>query len=334
MYGKERLRGWMEDREERQDVSCTSIVPGQYWQSTCPPYVLDVLAIPQVPRTHIQRRYPARRAIAHAGALVGLLVAVVGTLCIVLPTTSDGIGGFFQPTVAQVSVRHEATVLISAQGATATAVTQDGYEYQGAGGRYAWAGVKRDFTLPDGSKTGVGQSVNPDPVPGAVANTSTGPVASAGTGTNTGPVAGTPDMGTGTDAGLLTAGMSALSSLTGTIADTSFTNQFTSGQCTYWADYEYHRLMGYSIPWSGNASTWASNAAAHGWNVSSVPQMHSIIVLQSGVQGAGWAGHVGVVEGINSDGSVSTTNWNVRGWGHFSRETYWPGAGVSFIWHP
>lgn len=111
-------------------------------------------------------------------------------------------------------------------------------------------------------------------------------------------------------------------------------NHFFWGNCTYWADMRYHQLTGVWVPWFGNASAWASGAYSYGWHVSSTPKVYSIIVLQPGVQGAGWAGHVAIVEGINANGSVNTTNYN-WGAGNFGVETwatFYPGPGVSFIW--
>ena len=110
---------------------------------------------------------------------------------------------------------------------------------------------------------------------------------------------------------------------------------FPYGQCTYWADYRYHQVTGFYVPWRGNAEAWASGASQFGWNVSSRPHLHSIIVLQAGVQGAGWLGHVAFVEKVNSDGSVSTSNMNWYaggGWGIVSYYTFYPGSGVSFVW--
>ena len=66
--------------------------------------------------------------------------------------------------------------------------------------------------------------------------------------------------------------------------------------------------------------------------------MPSIIVLAPGVQGAGGFGHVAVVERINSDGSVYVSTWNwYAGGGGWARTSYWtfyPGPGVTFVWHP
>jgi surface antigen len=114
-------------------------------------------------------------------------------------------------------------------------------------------------------------------------------------------------------------------------------NRFAFGQCTYWANMRYHQLTGYWVPWLGNAYEWAYGAKASGWIVSSKPIVPSIIVLQPGVQGAGYYGHVAVVERINSDGSVYTSNYNWYangGWDILSYVTFTPGPGVVFVWHP
>lgn len=111
-------------------------------------------------------------------------------------------------------------------------------------------------------------------------------------------------------------------------------NRFTYGQCTYWADERYFNRTGVRVPWMGNAYQWAAGASQYGWIVSSEPHVPSIIVLQPGVQYASpYYGHVAVVESINADGSVHTSNWN---WGHPGPpETYvdfQKGSGVSFVW--
>jgi surface antigen len=112
---------------------------------------------------------------------------------------------------------------------------------------------------------------------------------------------------------------------------------FPIGQCTYWADYRYHQLTGYWVPWGGNAYQWAAGAQAYGWHVSTQPHVPSIIVLMPGVQGANIIyGHVAVVESITSDGGVYTSNmnWyaNGGGWDIVSYYTFYPGSGVYFVW--
>lgn len=114
-------------------------------------------------------------------------------------------------------------------------------------------------------------------------------------------------------------------------------DRFAFGNCTYWADLEYHNLTGYWVQWTGNADEWAYGAQQAGWIVSSQPHVYSIIVLQPGVEGAGWLGHVAVVMSINPDGSVVTSNMNWYsngGWDIVSTVVFYPGPGVSFVWHP
>jgi len=113
--------------------------------------------------------------------------------------------------------------------------------------------------------------------------------------------------------------------------------RFAFGQCTYWANMRYHALTGYWVPWLGNAYQWMYGASISGWIVSSKPIVPSIIVLQPGVEGASYFGHVAIVEKINPDGSVYTSNYNWYANGGWDRLSYWtftPGPGVSFVWHP
>lgn len=242
----------------------------------------------------------SQRLTVHVSVALLLIVIIVGTLVAVLPTqegSANGTGRFFRPSTHVVTPHQDQMALIPAQAATATAVTHDGYEFDGAGGQYSWPGVQKNFVLPNGTTTAS--------IPNAPTSATT---ATAATGS----------------------GFS--SPLTGTLS-ANFYNPFTAGNCTYWADYEYHRLTGNTVSWTGNAATWVSGATSARWNVSSTPHVPSIIVLQPNVQGAGaGSGHVAVVEKLNSDGSVATTNWNVAGWGVFSWRTYQTGPGVSFIW--
>ena len=110
------------------------------------------------------------------------------------------------------------------------------------------------------------------------------------------------------------------------------------GQCTYWANSEYHRMAGFWVSWSGDAYQWVAGAQSAGWIVSQTPHVYSIIVLMPGVQGASGYGHVAVVEKIVNSTTVSTSNmnWyaNGGGLGVVSYENFTTGSGVYFIWHP
>ncbi|ORX95743.1 hypothetical protein K493DRAFT_337193 [Basidiobolus meristosporus CBS 931.73] len=108
---------------------------------------------------------------------------------------------------------------------------------------------------------------------------------------------------------------------------------FKNGQCTDWADARYAQLTGHHVEWRSDAKNWANDARSNGWTVSSKPQSPCIIVLQPGSQGIGASGHVAVVESINSDGSVYTSNYNFNGGPYIKAyTTFKSGNGVDYIW--
>ncbi|KAK9693664.1 hypothetical protein K7432_013800 [Basidiobolus ranarum] len=115
--------------------------------------------------------------------------------------------------------------------------------------------------------------------------------------------------------------------------------RFHNGQCTDWADARYYQLTCHHTQWWGNAKTWPAHAMnTTGWVVSTKPRVPSIIAIQPGYQGCDSYGHVAVVESINEDGSVHTSDWNyiINGKGGPYITTYvnfYLGEGVSFIWH-
>ncbi len=80
---------------------------------------------------------------------------------------------------------------------------------------------------------------------------------------------------------------------------------YANGQCTSWAWYKMNQI-GKTLPSTlGNANTWASRAAAAGWTVSRTPVAGSVFQTSSG-----WYGHVGYVESVNGDGSITVTEMN------------------------
>jgi surface antigen len=204
------------------------------------------------------------RLVVHLGIAALLIFVVLGTLMAVTPLTGEGHGGFtlFQSSSGMATAQGSNAGTIAQQAATATAVTQDGFD--------------------PGANTGQYVGIAPAPL-----------VSSGGL------------------------------------------NRFFYGQCTYWANMRYHALTGVWVSWIGNADQWVSGAISSGWVVSGTPRVPSIIVLQPFVQGAGYYGHVAVVEKINPDGSVLTSNWNWAGsWGATTDVTFTPGSGVTFIWAP
>ena len=73
------------------------------------------------------------------------------------------------------------------------------------------------------------------------------------------------------------------------------------GQCTQWAWYNRQDLPNTL----GNANAWARNAAAAGYLVDRTPAAGAIFQTTSG-----WYGHVGYVEAVNEDGSITVTEMN------------------------
>jgi surface antigen len=109
------------------------------------------------------------------------------------------------------------------------------------------------------------------------------------------------------------------------------------GQCTYWANYEYHKESGFWVQWTGNADQWFLGAQKAGWDYAQKPPIGipSIIVLMPYVQEAGWLGHVAVVE--SQTGNVvhtSNMNWGYGGSTHVEYVDFTLGPGVYFVWHP
>jgi surface antigen len=240
-----------------------------------------------------------RRIVIHATSSIALVLVVFGILSAVHPVDTHGqtgMFGIFKPNMKSSITQQQKTALITAQIATATAVTQDGYD---AGNKSSYAFVN---TTPKAQPT----YTPPTPAP-TTASTSSSSSSSSGSG-----IIGDPQS----------------ASTSGTFVD-----NFTPGQCTDWAAQREYQLFGLSIPWIGNAYQWSYNAPSYGWQVSSTPRFGSIIVLQPGVQGAGSYGHVAVVERVNSDGSVYTSDYNWNGeWGVVTYVTFQQGSGVSFIY--
>jgi surface antigen len=108
------------------------------------------------------------------------------------------------------------------------------------------------------------------------------------------------------------------------------------GQCTYWANYEYHQLTGHWVSWNGNADQWVTGARQAGWNVSTSPHVPSIMVMMPYTQNASGYGHVAVVKGVSGNTvHTSNMNWwsNGGGWNRVSNVDFTVGPGIYFIWH-
>lgn len=73
------------------------------------------------------------------------------------------------------------------------------------------------------------------------------------------------------------------------------------GQCVNWALYKRPDLNGHNL---GSANTWAARASSFR-TVNRTPAPGAIFQTSSG-----WYGHVGYVEAVNSDGSITVTEMN------------------------
>ncbi|EHT6212349.1 CHAP domain-containing protein [Staphylococcus pseudintermedius] len=82
----------------------------------------------------------------------------------------------------------------------------------------------------------------------------------------------------------------------------SSANLYTVGQCTY---YVFDRVGGAIGSTWGNASNWASAAAAAGYTVNNRPSAGAILQTTQGA-----FGHVAYVESVGSDGSIRVSEMN------------------------
>src|SRR6266550_4122924 len=95
-------------------------------------------------------------------------------------------------------------------------------------------------------------------------------------------------------------------------------NDYTYGYCTYYA-YNRRAELGHPIGsnW-GNAVSWQAYARAAGFQVDHTPEAGAIIQ-----NGGGWGGygHVGIVERVNDDGSLTVSDMNYAGWNVISNRS-------------
>lgn len=88
-------------------------------------------------------------------------------------------------------------------------------------------------------------------------------------------------------------------------------NPMPWGWCTWYA-WQWRYENGRPLPGGlGNARYWASQLAARGYATGSNPEYGAVFVSYSG-----YYGHVGIVTGVNGDGSIEITDMNGQaGWG-------------------
>lgn len=86
-------------------------------------------------------------------------------------------------------------------------------------------------------------------------------------------------------------------------------NAYAPGNCTW---YVYNKRPDIGSFW-GNAASWAVSARAAGYRVDSTPAVGAIAQWNAWAGGSwGW-GHVGVVESVNGDGTVTISEMNYAG---------------------
>ncbi|HEY1064113.1 MAG TPA: CHAP domain-containing protein [Candidatus Saccharimonadales bacterium] len=86
-------------------------------------------------------------------------------------------------------------------------------------------------------------------------------------------------------------------------------NGYDFGYCTYWVA-KLRAQAGRPVPTNvGNASTWATRAAAMGLPTGTTPRVGAAVVTKT----AG-AGHVAYVTAVNDDGTITISEMNHKGW--------------------
>lgn len=114
-------------------------------------------------------------------------------------------------------------------------------------------------------------------------------------------------------------------------------NGYAFGNCTYYA-YNRRIQLGLAVGsnW-GNASTWAVAAeSTPGFVVNHTPSVGAIAQWNAYAGSSGWAGHVGIVESINGDGTITISEMNYYGvsgggFNRVDRRTIAPSSVSNFI---
>jgi len=126
-----------------------------------------------------------------------------------------------------------------------------------------------------------------------------------------------------------TAGNSDTGSRSSLFVPVSNGNRYAYGYCTWYA-YNRRMQLGMPIPSNlGNANTWASRARAAGYLVDRTPAVGAVFQTS-----AGYAGHVGIVERVNPDGSIFVSEMNNQaygGWGIVSTRTIYNPGDYNYI---
>jgi surface antigen len=85
-------------------------------------------------------------------------------------------------------------------------------------------------------------------------------------------------------------------------------NAYSFSQCTWWAYVRRHQLGLPAGSHMGDGAMWADTARSLGYWVDNNPHIGDVMVFQRGQEGASSTyGHVAIVEKVNTDGSVTTS---------------------------
>jgi surface antigen len=116
------------------------------------------------------------------------------------------------------------------------------------------------------------------------------------------------------------------------------------GYCTWGAQELIHDHTGYYIKaLTGNAESWADQAAAGGWTVATDPQPHSIAVFSTALVGG--VGHVAWVDAVHGNnmtitemntgfGGTAANAYRTTGFNQFDTRTTKAIPGISYILIP
>lgn len=85
-------------------------------------------------------------------------------------------------------------------------------------------------------------------------------------------------------------------------------NAYPFSECTWWAYKRRHELGLPAGSYMGNGNMWADSARRLGYWVDSTPRQGDVMVFQRGQAGSSLIyGHVAIVEQVNEDGSIVTS---------------------------
>lgn len=85
-------------------------------------------------------------------------------------------------------------------------------------------------------------------------------------------------------------------------------NAYAFSECTWWAYVRRHQLGLPAGSYMGNGNQWADTARRLGYWVDNTPRVGDVMVFQAGQAGSSLIyGHVAIVESVNEDGSITTS---------------------------